>query len=655
VSRWRPLPEGYPRCRPGGDRHLYLELGEGISPEINRWVHLTRDLLDATGVPGLAETTPAYSSLLVRYDPLTLSYDALAAICLTAARTVAGHGRAPRPEGAHGDDEAPVVVPVVYGGEWGPDLDDVASHAGIPPEEVARRHSGGDYRVYMMGFAPGFAYLGGMDPALATPRLARPRPCVPAGAVGIAGAQTGVYPADLPGGWRIIGRTPVRLWRPEDERPALLTPGHRVRFVDAGAGETGWARAVQMARRGEAGGGHARSGAHGASTEKKDAADAGASGGAVRVAVVRRPGSFDTVQDAGRWGFSHLGLPESGPLDWPAFRAANLAVGNAPTAAALEMTYSGPTLEFTRATSIAVGRGAAPRVNGSTVPTGEVVAVRAGDVLEFGRPARPRTYLAVAGGLAVPVVLGSRATYVPARLGGLGGRTLASGDELWAFTGRRAGPQPGSAGAGGGSATGPGSDRRATGDAGGKYAASGNETVVRAVPGPQHDLFPEDAVRRFFGQRWRVLESSDRRALMLDGDSLSSPPAGGVSDGTPAGAVQIPPSGRPVVLLADHQTIGGYPKIATVITPDLAVLAGAWPGDVVRFAAVDLRETQELWRRLPAGLAEGWPGGPGGQCGAGGGAAGGKEGIQSILCLEIGGRSHLVAVRQAPPRSESMT
>jgi KipI family sensor histidine kinase inhibitor len=171
---------------------------------------------------------PTYRSLMVHYDPLVLSSEAVAGLILDAA----GH----LPE----DPREPISVveiPVLYGGNEGPDLGDVAARAGLREEEVVELHTAGDYLVFMIGFMPGFPYLGGLAPAIATPRLATPRTVVPAGSVGIAGAQTGIYPAESPGGWRLIGRTPVRLFDARLDPPALLQAGDHLRFVPVSRAE----------------------------------------------------------------------------------------------------------------------------------------------------------------------------------------------------------------------------------------------------------------------------------------------------------------------------------------------------------------------------------------------------------------------------------
>ena len=214
----------YPRARylPAGDLALSVELGDAISPEIN---HRVRELLFAIenrDIPGVVDLVPAYRSILVYYDPSLLSLQELEA-----------HIRALEEESVDSPMERPKVVeiPTLYGGEYGPDLDQVASHNGLTPDAVIDIHSGADYLVYMMGFTPAFPYLGGMSEKIATPRLPTPRIAIPAGSVGIAERQTGVYPVESPGGWQLIGRTPVRLFDPHREPPVAVDSGDFVRFV----------------------------------------------------------------------------------------------------------------------------------------------------------------------------------------------------------------------------------------------------------------------------------------------------------------------------------------------------------------------------------------------------------------------------------------
>jgi KipI family sensor histidine kinase inhibitor len=199
-----------------------VEFGDGISEAVNRKVHALADVLRKRSLPGLGEFVPTYRSLLIHYNPLRLSCGEVKAFVSEALQEC---GETPLLE------PRVVQVPVVYGGEFGPDIGFVAEQNNLSVEEVVELHSGAGYTVYMLGFAPGFPYLGGLPEVLATPRLPTPRKLVPAGSVGIAGAQTGIYPIATPGGWRLVGRTPFRLFDPTQEPPVLLRPGDRLRFL----------------------------------------------------------------------------------------------------------------------------------------------------------------------------------------------------------------------------------------------------------------------------------------------------------------------------------------------------------------------------------------------------------------------------------------
>ena len=219
------------RIEPLGDCALLVELGERIDAAINAQAIALADVLRAAHLADVFDIAPAYASVCVRYTPTRADACArlIAEISALAERTTTPAADLP--------ERACVEVPVCYGGEFGPDLDDVAQRAELHAREVVARHAGAEYRVAMLGFAPGFPYLLGLDPTLHTPRRASPRLRVPTGSVAIGGAQTGIYPRELPGGWHIIGRTPLRLFDATREPPALLAPGQLVRFRAIGAEE----------------------------------------------------------------------------------------------------------------------------------------------------------------------------------------------------------------------------------------------------------------------------------------------------------------------------------------------------------------------------------------------------------------------------------
>ncbi|WP_051663446.1 5-oxoprolinase subunit PxpB [Alicyclobacillus macrosporangiidus] len=206
---------------PLGDGAAVVRLGTRIDPDTHRQVRRLVLAVDRSAPPWLVELVPAFTTVTVFYDAVQADFAQVEDWLRTRLEVL-------------GDDPLPppreVRIPVCYGGEFGPDLGVVASHNGLTEDEVIAIHSQGEYLVYMIGFAPGFPYLGGLSERIATPRRSTPRVSIPAGTVGIAGMQTGVYPISTPGGWQLIGRTPVRLFRPEQDPPTLLQAGDIVRF-----------------------------------------------------------------------------------------------------------------------------------------------------------------------------------------------------------------------------------------------------------------------------------------------------------------------------------------------------------------------------------------------------------------------------------------
>jgi len=217
-----------PMIRHLGDRGLLVELGRGIDPAVNRRVKQLHRIIARERPHGVVETVPAYASLLVVFDPLQASPEALKRQII---------GLCDFEDAGPTEDRTVVEIPVVYGGEAGPDLDAVAAHHGLSREAVIGLHTGTVYRVYMIGFTPGFPYMGELPEALDTPRRDTPRTHIPKGSVAIAQRQTGIYPAVSPGGWQIIGRTPVALFDPRQETPSFLTMGDAVRFTPITAEE----------------------------------------------------------------------------------------------------------------------------------------------------------------------------------------------------------------------------------------------------------------------------------------------------------------------------------------------------------------------------------------------------------------------------------
>lgn len=313
---------------------------------------------------------------------------------------------------------------------------------------------------------------------------------------------------------------------------------------------------------------------------------------------VLAPGLLTTVQDLGRPGWQRHGITPGGAVDGPALRLANLLVGNAEGAAGLEVTLAGPTLRFMVDALVAVTGGEARvLVNNRRVPAWCPVWLAAGATLTIGNVRSGcRVYLAVAGGIAVPRVLGGRGTHLAAGFGGFSGRALRAGDIL------KGGPASSWARRLAAVLTGPGPFAAArwwiSPEVRPPYSPA---PVVRVMRGPQWTWFGREAQEKFLGEPFAVTAHSDRMGLRLEpAEAVRSILGGGarpemLSEGVATGAVQVSPDGRPIVLLADRQTIGGYPKIAHVAAVDLPLLAQARPGDAIRFREVSVAEAQKLW------------------------------------------------------------
>ena len=539
------------RLLPLGDSGLVAECGgDEIAEAANAAVRALRQATAAHPPRGVLEAVPTYRSLLVVYDPLvTTAPEIRRAIGEAVAR--ADPRRLP--------PGRPIEIPVAYGGAHGPDLGTVAAEVGLTEAEVVALHHGCEYRVYMLGFTPGFPYMGTLPSAIRVPRLASPRTRVPARSVAIAGLQTGIYPVESPGGWRLIGRTPVRIYDPSRPDPFLVDAGDRVRFVPISDGEY----------------------------ERRDPGEPASIGPPVpqRPALaVEQGGLLTTIQDMGRPGFRRFGLPQGGAMDPLTLQMTNMLLGNPLDAAALEFTSPGPRLVAARPVDIALG-GAdhAPTVNGVPAEMWTTIGLRAGDVLAFGAPRAGRWgYLALPGGVDVPVVMGSRATYLRARLGGHGGRRLETGDRVGcrrrAASARLRLPSP-------------------------LWPAIGEMCELRIVFGPQQDYFTDDAVAMLTAGEYRVSSEIDRAGYRLDGPRLPHrAQAELLSDGLLPGAIQVPSGGQPIVIMPDGPTTGGYPKIGAVLRPDLRRLAQARSDQPIRFRAVEWDKAHGVAREETAYL-----------------------------------------------------
>lgn len=544
------------------------------APLTTRTVHRagTRALL--VDLPDLAEVMTWHAALTAQ--PLAGQTSAIA-----AARTVLLEFATPRdaqravetlagfsPAAAGQTTPREVTIDVIYDGE---DLASTAEHLSISTEELINRHTSQAWMAAFGGFAPGFTYCVPADASTSegaenfewnVPRRANPRTAVPAGAVGLAGEFSAVYPRQSPGGWQLLGHTKTPMWNPSAEHPALLNPGDIVRY-----------RAV----RAEASGAASSNAGSGKAASQRNRTQAAILGRPV--ATLTDAGLLSLVQDRGRPGHGDIGVTRSGALDRASARAANAAVGNRSSAAVIE-NIGGLRITANVDTVLAV-TGAEATVEVSTrsgqqatKTLAQPIGLLAGEELAV-RPTGTgaRSYVAIRGGLATDTVLDSAASDV---LSGMGPAPLADGDLLKAGRATRTAVDP--------TILNP--------------ADSTNAATLRCVLGPRDDWFAEQTVQDFLSTTWEVSGQSNRIGLRMTG------PEGAeltrereeelASEGMLPGSIQVPPNGLPVLFLADHPVTGGYPVIATVIPEDMDAAGQLPPGSTVTFRAVDPDTLAEL-------------------------------------------------------------
>jgi len=507
--------------------------------------------LQAEPVAGIDELIPGARTLLIRFDPLVLA----------RADLVEQVGRRPLDLSESRPGER-VEIPVHYDGE---DLAEVAGLLKLSPDEVVRRHTGSDWFVAFTGFAPGFAYLSGGDPSLGVPRRQSPRTRIPPGAVALAGGFSGVYPKASPGGWQLIGQTFTPMWDLGRDPPALLQPGQRVRFVDAGPRPAG-------SEDGGSGTGQGASGTvQGAIVLDTDS---GSNPDSSAVLEIRQPGLQAVLQDLGRPGQAGQGVAASGAMDRGALRLANRLVGNAGDSACIEIALGGFELISDGETVVAV-TGAHGRLTLTTAdgrrwspPRWSPLALADGDKLAIAAPtAGVRSYLAVRGGFAREPVMGSLSFDTLAQVGPA---PLVAGDRLSVRPVARGGvvglpPLAPPA-----------------------LPTAADTVVLDVLLGPRTDWFTPAALTVFGEQVWTVTPQSNRVGLRVEGEQALERAITDElpSEGTAYGAIQVPASGQPVLFLADHPLTGGYPVIAC-IAPWHLDLAGQIPvGATIRFKVV---------------------------------------------------------------------
>lgn len=517
----------------------------------------------------VTELVPAAQTVLVRFDPRRIRPASLAEAIMTLSDT---------PDEAQ--EHRTVTVPVIYDGE---DLEAVAQLLGISADEVVARHTGAPWTAAFGGFAPGFTYLVDGDPIFDVPRRTTPRLVVPSGAVGLAGRFSGVYPRESSGGWQLIGHTAMPMWDVHADPPAAIMPGDRVTF-HAERDQAIMTDDIARQRR--------------TPTDRDIRAHAVNSGSGSESTTcdhglrADRPGLLALFEDEGRHA-SAMGVAGSGACDMPAYRLANMLVGNPPDAPAIELTAGDAAFTAIGNVVVAVtgapvdlcitGKAASGADPGRTtirqsLHRQEAIILHDGETLTIGVPrAGLRDYLAIRGGFKAPMTLGSASRDT---MSGIGPAPLAAGDTLIAGT-------PDLSRSVGRPCEWNGHLPTGTMHHAGPQAIGGADHPVwlDVTLGPHDDWFTPAAIGTLFGTTWQVTAQSNRTGLRLNGpqplereDTRELP-----SEGMVPGSLEVPGSGQPVLFLRDQPVTGGYPVIAVLTLDALALAAQLPPGAFIRF------------------------------------------------------------------------
>lgn len=543
------------------------------------------DCLINAKLAGIVEVIPAARTLLLNFNPSVSDEE-------TLQQKIAGL----KIRKGTSQSGKLVEIPVVY---QGADLDEVAKILGIDRDEVIARHTKSDYRVAFCGFAPGFAYLSGGDPIFNVPRRASPRQSIVAGAVGLAGKFSGIYPRPSPGGWQLIGWTELEMFDLEREQPALLKPGDSVHFVDVTqdyqSDKASSSKTISFVKNNDTAKDRLenadneqnvtiekRQGNKKAAGENCKAAQTGLAAVKQDNEQVDRAAVFKicstllpiSFQDSGRLFQSSQGISPSGALDQRAMKAANLVVGNAVDFPVLEITYGNARLLALQKAVIAF--------TGATLPitiksaTNEIItcdknkplAIDEGDEITLGAPlAGFRSYMALRGGFAVKSVLHSASFD---SLSNLGARPMVSGEAV--FAGKKGGLKPVVLGM----------------EDDCLLPKAGETVVLDVVMGPRTDWFDEKSIAHFLENLWQVTAASNRIGIRLKNDRpLKRAFTGELpSEGTLTGAIEVPANGEPVLFLRDRPVTGGYPVIANLVEEQIDMAAQIPIGCFIKFRAV---------------------------------------------------------------------
>ena len=547
----------FPLITPEGDSAVHIRFDDHINSKSNTDALQFAHFLSLRNYSFILDIIPAYCTVMVCYNALECTFGEL------EARLFALLAEFSREENGFINNSKHVEIPVCYEPEFAPDLEELARSSGLGTQDVIKRHSGSTYHIDMLGFLPGFAYLSGLDPVLEMPRLAEPRAHVPAGSIGIGGSQTGIYSVTSPGGWRIIGRTPLNLvgngWPPQ----LLYAPGDTVTFTPINSREFD------------------RTQAHEELIQASAQASSNQDAEKPACASIISPGVYTTVQYAPAYGWQAQGIRPQGPMDMRSFALANALVGNGFTAPVLEFVYKGPELLLSEPCVFAVtGAPFEVFLNNKPVEPYEAIYAPAQSILSIRSAQRGHYgYLAIHGGITF-------AGSIPREANGCTSRIKNTGTELRFYD--------------------PDSqenidvlfkrlsnNRLLSKDAYFTWNKS-NVTRIRVVCANHSQSLGSQELSTFFDTVFEITSRADRMGVCLTAQKpLGINLKGIISEGIACGTIQIPSNGMPIVVTADHQTCGGYPKAGTIATVDLPRFVQLNAGDKVKFEPVSLEEAQK--------------------------------------------------------------
>ena len=556
---------------PLNESSILLSFGDRINEEVHTLVMQAKAVIESKSFPGFIETVPAYTTLAVYYNPVEVekTNETISATVIQILQATLEKNTTTQ----FSHKGSFVEIPVCYHPAFAADLNTTADSLKLSVEELISIHSGKTYKVFMIGFTPGFPYMGIVDERIFTQRKTQPRLKIEPGSVAIAGNQTGIYPFATPGGWNIIGRTPLHLFDRNCSNPFLLKAGDEVKFKPITKDE--FEKYITTGNFVERNSTTLLS----LSTKKSDENK--------QIIQIEQCGFLTTLQDTGRSNHLQFGISKAGAMDGYAIQLANTLVGNETTATVLEMTQSPHRFRFIKDTLVAfTGGGLQPQLKEYPLPINQPLFIPAGAIVECKQQLPGFIlYLAVAGGFDADEFLDSRSTDLLIKAGGYEGRSLRKEDSLMQhntlttlqqqlFKILKAG---------------------ATVEINIEHSSFTSNTI-RVLRGIEWSYLDDTSTQIFSKASFSIGSQSSRMGYRLNEKILkTNKNCEIISSPVTQGTVQLTPSGEMIILMADAQTVGGYPRIAQVCAADLSLLAQKKPGDSIQFQIVSLQEAENIY------------------------------------------------------------